>query len=365
MKFVVENESFAQALESIKGCVPRKSLPLLQHVAVEAVGQRVVVRSCNLTAEAHASVVARVEEEGGAAIPGEMLRSIVKQFADGGQMRVDLVDAVAQVESGPSRYALRTLDLRDFPALTAGEPVAEITLAGDTLASLLEDALYAAARDDNRPRLNGVFLHASQGRLTAVGSDERRLGLRAEVLTGVDKIPPVLLPIETVKEMVRLADDEAEVALTFYTGSLSMQAGDVTLTTRLMDSTFPEYQRILPTPGSPQATVMAARLLEATKRAMAVYIGRSNALPSVRIAVADKALHMTSGDTDRGMETIEAQIHKPNAEFFCNAGALVEMLDLWPEDAMLDVQVESARKLVLFTARKHPGRLHIIMTTTR
>jgi DNA polymerase III subunit beta len=152
------------------------------------------------------------------------------------------------IVSGRSRFALQALPPEDFPDLTAGEPANRFTLSPGFLKSLIEKTRFAISTEETRYYLNGIYLHEAAGVLRAVATDGHRLA-RAQVPLpeGAKGMPGVIVPRKTVLELAKLIEgEEGEIAVALSTAKVRFSFNGLVLTSKLIDGTFPDYERVIP-----------------------------------------------------------------------------------------------------------------------
>ena len=156
------------------------------------------------------------------------------------------------IRAGRSRFTLQTLPESDFPDLAAGDMTHKFTLAAADLKRLIDKTQFAISTEETRYYLNGIYLHAAgtgkAATLRAVATDGHRLAqVDLPLPAGAAGMPGVIVPRKTVGEVQRLIEDsEAEVAIELSPAKIRFTIGDVVLTSKLIDGTFPDYGRVIP-----------------------------------------------------------------------------------------------------------------------
>ena len=134
----------------------------------------------------------------------------------------------------------------------AGEMTHKFTLTAADLKRLIDKTQFAISTEETRYYLNGIYLHAAGSAkaqtLRAVATDGHRLAqIELELPKGAAGMPGIIVPRKTVSEVQRLIEDnEAEVAIELSSGKIRFTIGDVVLTSKLIDGTFPDYARVIP-----------------------------------------------------------------------------------------------------------------------
>src|SRR5690606_24932526 len=157
------------------------------------------------------------------------------------------------VIAGRSNFRLQCLPQSDFPELSAGSFSHIFRIESTQLRSLIEKTQFAISTEETRYYLNGIFLHAIEVdrklKLRSVATDGHRLA-RAEVdaPAGSEGMPGIIIPRKTVTELQKLVDDpDLAVTVELSDTKIRFTIGSVVLTSKLIDGTFPDYQRVIPT----------------------------------------------------------------------------------------------------------------------
>src|SRR5213082_3702484 len=169
--------------------------------------------------------------------------------------------AVIAIKAGRSRFTLQTLPESDFPDLAAGDMTHSFSLAAAEIKRLIDRTQFAISTEETRYYLNGIYLHtagsAKAQTLRGVATDGHRLAQIDLVQPkGAEGMPGVIVPRKTVGEVQRLIEDnEAEVTIELSQAKIRFTIGNVVLTSKLIDGTFPDYARVIPLGNDKQLTV--------------------------------------------------------------------------------------------------------------
>ncbi len=139
-----------------------------------------------------------------------------------------------------------------FPDLAAGDMTHSFTLAAADVKRLIDRTQFAISTEETRYYLNGIYLHSAGSAkavtLRGVATDGHRLAqIDLPLPKGATGMPGVIVPRKTVGEVQRLIEDnEAEVLIELSQGKIRFTLGNVVLTSKLIDGTFPDYGRVIP-----------------------------------------------------------------------------------------------------------------------
>jgi DNA polymerase III subunit beta len=362
MKTSIERAALLKSLSHVQSVVERRNtIPILSNVLVEARERELKLTATDLDMEIVESLPADVIGAGGTTAPAHMLHEIVRKLPDGAQVQLDggEGDGRLTLKSGRSRFALSCLPREDFPTLTAGELPHRFALAPADLVRLIERTRFAISTEETRYYLNGIYLHTTEAgggkkMLRAVSTDGHRLArVELPLPEGAQGMPGVIVPRKAVIELRRLLDDASEpVEIALSENKIRFGFDAVVLTTKLIDGTFPDYARVIPTGNDKVLRVDAKRFAESVDRVSTVATEKSRA---VKLSLSEGRLTLTvvnpeSGtaveeiDADYAAEPIDigfnarylmeitAQIESPEVEFvFADSGSPTIVRD--PEDS--------------------------------
>lgn len=278
MRFILERDILLAPLQALSGIVDRRQgTPILGQVLIIADEASVTLCGTDMEVELRVLVDRPVEEPGETTLPGRKLLDICRSLPVGARIDIGLVGTLAGLRSGRSRFSLQTLPPSEFPTMHAFAPVQTLSVPGRLFRMLLEETQFAMAQQDVRYYLNGLLLELGSGRMRAVATDGHRLALKNLACDCKGESPmQVIVPRKAVAELCKmLAGVDDDVQLSVGTNHVQVHAGSSTLTSKLIDGRYPDYDRVLPT--STDKVVVADR--EALRSGLA----RSSILSQDRI----------------------------------------------------------------------------------
>jgi DNA polymerase-3 subunit beta len=255
MKLVIERSELLGALAHVTSVVERRTtIPILSNVLLKTAGQTLELKATDLEREVLDQAAADVSQPGAVTVPAHILHDIVRKLPDGAEVEIkrDPEKERLTLSSGQSRFALQTLAPEDFPDLAAGEFSHTFQIAAADLRRLIDKTRFAISTEETRYYLNGIYLHsATRGKeatLRAVATDGHRLAQAELPLpAGAAGMPGIILPRKTVHELHRLIEDsQATVSVGVSAAKVRFEIGTITLTSKLIDGTFPDYARVIP-----------------------------------------------------------------------------------------------------------------------
>jgi DNA polymerase-3 subunit beta len=314
MKVTVERAALLKSLGHVHRVVERRNtIPILANVLVRADKTALSLKATDLDLEVIESIAAEVSPAGSTTVPAHMFYEIVRKLPEGSQVVLESSSdrAVLAVRAGRSRFTLQTLPESDFPDLAAGDMTHKFTLPGTDLKRLIDKTQFAISTEETRYYLNGIYLHvAGSGKtqtLRAVATDGHRLAQTdLPVPAGAAGMPGVIVPRKTVTEVQRLIEDTAaEVTVELSSAKIRFAIGDVVLTSKLIDGTFPDYQRVIPSGNDKELIVDKKDFEAAVDRVSTVSSERGRA---VKLSLGGGKLILSVTNPDSGSATEEIEV---------------------------------------------------------
>lgn len=314
MRLIIERGELSRALSHVTSVVERRTtIPILSNVMLSASGKTLRFKATDLEREVIEMVVADVTDPGALTVPAHMLHDIVRKLPDGAEIEMisDPEKGRLTIRAGSSRFALQTLPAEDFPDLAVGEMTHEFELPAADLKRLIDKTKFAISTEETRYYLNGIYLHpaerASEPTLRAVATDGHRLAqVELPRPAGATGMPGIIIPRKTVHELHRLIEDPAAVArVGVSTTKVRFEIGSVTLTSKLIDGTFPDYGRVIPQANDKAMTVSNAEFMGAVDRVSTIASERGRA---VKLALSTGTLTLSVNNPEGGSATEELGI---------------------------------------------------------
>jgi len=368
MKLVIERGELLRALGHVTSVVERRTtIPILSNVLLRASDRVLQFKATDLEREVSDEAGADVSQPGAVTVPAHVLHDIVRKLPDGAQveLRRDAEKERLALRAGHSRFTLQTLAPEDFPDLAAGEYPHTFEMPAKDLKRLIDKTRFAISTEETRYYLNGIYLHTAQrGKdqmLRAVATDGHRLA-QADLAAprGAAGMPGIILPRKTVNELHRLIEDSDDlVSVAVSPAKARFQIGTVTLTTKLIDGTFPDYGRVIPKANDKLLKVSNAEFMNAVDRVSTIASERGRA---VKLNINGDKLVLSVNNPEGGSATeeIEVDYDSQPLEIGFNARYLLDITgQLESETAQFQLADASAPTMVKDDGDE--GALYVLM----
>ena len=306
MKISIERATLLKAVSQAQSVVERRNtIPILANVLIEAEGENISFRATDLDIEVVDRTLAQVERAGATTVSAVMLHEIVRKLPDGALVSLtdDPRTGRLTVEAGRSTFSLATLPREDFPVMASSEYTSNFAAKAGDLKRLFEKSKFAISTEETRYYLNGVYMHvadSADGRvLRCVATDGHRLArVDAPLPPGAEEMPGVIVPRKTVGELRKLLDeDDLKIAISVSETKVRFATPEISLTSKVIDGTFPDYTRVIPSDNAKRLEVDANDFAKAVDRVATVSSERSRA---VKLTLEEDKLTLSVNSPDSG-----------------------------------------------------------------
>ncbi len=301
MKFSISRETFLARLGiAVRGVSTRSAIQTLSGVLVRCEDGVVELQATDMELGLRVRMDARAERDGRVVLPGRLLLDVVRSLPrDEVSLEYRMSEGDVEVVCGSARFHLRTLPADDFPRLPEAEGQTEMRMPAAAFVETIGRVARSASRDETRPHLTGVLVSAAGSELRMVATDSYRLSVKETVLEQpVDGSLEANVPARTLQELGRIATatDQESIGIIALTNQVIFTLGDVTLSSRLVEGRFPNYQQLLPDTYEHELRLAAGELLEVVRRMS--LLAQKNA--PLRLRFGDGALQISAQTPDVG-----------------------------------------------------------------
>ncbi|MHB1110328.1 MAG: DNA polymerase III subunit beta [Devosia sp.] len=334
MKVTLERNHLLKSLSHVHRVVERRNTyPILANVLLKAADGRIDLRATDLDIEVTESVPAMVSTAGTTTIPAHTLYEIVRKLSDGAEVRLETEGADQMLlSSGRSRFHLACLSPDSFPDLKSGSFTHQFTIPAASLRELIERTQFAISSEETRYYLNGIYIHAieagKESLLRAVATDGHRMArAETEAPAGSKGMPGIIVPKKTVSEVQKLLEGaEGDVTVEVSDTKIRFTLGGVVLLSKLIEGTFPDYERVTPKNNDKEMQVDRAAFATAVDRVSTIASDRGG--KAVKLAVKDGQLELSVTNPDHGTasEELAVEFEPESFEIGFNARYLLDIV---------------------------------------
>lgn len=272
MRLSVLQDKLAKGLSIVSRAVEtRPTLPVLGNVLLATEDARLKLSATNLEMSITTWIGAKIEQEGAITLPAKTLADLVNNLSP---ERVDLtLEAATQtvkVQCGATTSNIKGIDASEFPAVPEGGD-ADVVVQGKVLKEMINQTAFAAAKEDNRPILTGVYTQFDGNVMTMAAADGYRLAVRtAEIEQHFAKPVDMVIPARALGEVARVIGDDDDVVTITLPGERDMvlfHLKHTDIASQLLEGRFPDFSAIIPRSYQTSTVMYTSDLLAACKRA--------------------------------------------------------------------------------------------------
>lgn len=333
MKITIERAQLLKVLTHIQSVVERRNtIPILSNVKFEAPNGSLSLNATDMDLDIIETVEAEIATSGSTTAPAHTLFDIVRKLPEGSQVELDCTGSDGQLvlSSGRSRFTLTCLPTEDFPVMAGGDMAHQFTLSAGDLRGIVDRTRFAISTEETRYYLNGIYLHTTESGgvkvLKAVATDGHRLAsVELPLPSGADGMPGIIIPRKAVAELRKLIDESTEdIAVSLSDTKIQFSFDGAVLTSKLIDGTFPDYDRVIPTDNDKGMTVDRKLFADAVDRVSAISTEKSR---SVKLALANSTLTLSanSPENDTAFEEISVEYESSDIEIGFNSRYLLDI----------------------------------------
>lgn len=370
MKATIERATLLKGLSHVQSVVERRNtIPILSNVMIEATSTGSLrLMATDLDLQINETLAAAVDQPGAITVPAHTLFDIARKLPEGSQVELAAAEGRMSVIAGRARFSLQTLPRDDFPVIAEGELPTQFELPAETLKQIIDKTRFAISTEETRYYLNGIFLHVTDGsgpagtaQLKAAATDGHRLA-RVTVARpeGAEAMPDVIVPRKCVAELRKLLEEvDGSVGVSLSPTKVRFDLGQAILTSKLIDGTFPDYTRVIPTGND--------KLLKLDPRAFEDGVDRVSTIATEKTRAVKMAvdrdritLSVTSPENGTAAEDVPGEYAAQPFEIGFNSRYLLDILGQIDGD-LVEVHLADAAAPTLIRENDKAAALYVLM----
>ena len=369
MKLTIERAALLKALGHVQSVVERRNtIPILSNVLLRGADGKLALSATDMDIEMISSVPAQGVKTGGTTVPAHTLYDITRKLPEGAQVALEIGGDKGQMtlRSGRSTFTLACLPAEDYPVMSGSDLAHNFTISAADLKRLIDRTRFAISTEETRYYLNGIYLHAAKSNdvsmLRAVATDGHRLArMELPLPDGAAGMPGVIVPRKAVNELRKLLDEfDQDVAVSLSDTKIRFGFGENTvLTSKLIDGTFPDYDRVIPTGNDKVLEVECKSFAAAVDRVATISSEKSRA---VKLAIERNSLTLsaTSAENGTASEEIEVRYSASPIEIGFNSRYLLDITEQIEGEGAKFVMADAASPTVVRDATD-ASALYVLM----
>jgi DNA polymerase-3 subunit beta len=310
MKFVVERDSLVDAVNWVSKSISNRPITTaLLGIVIDA-SDEITLSGSDLETSAKAKFKAEVSQKGKVLVPGRLLAEISRSLP-AKPISFVLEGTRVLVSAGSAKFTLPTLPLSEYPSLPE-LPIASGSLNSDLFATAVNQVAVAAGKDDSLPTLTGVFVEINKNQITLAATDRYRLAVRELTWSAQDANIETtsLLRARTLADAAKslIGTSQVTIALAPATTNeklVGFLSEGKTMTSRVLDGSFPPFRHLLPNESTANAIIEVAPFLDSVRR---VALVTDKTVP-LRLNFSDNTLQLEAGTGDEAQASEKLDIN--------------------------------------------------------
>lgn len=332
MYITVSKSNLVKTLSHLYRIVERKStIPVLSNVKIDA-GEELKFTATNIDLEIVEIVEGNVNEAGSITVPVHVLYDIVRKLPENNDVEIKTSGDGSNVviKAGQAEFTLPALPATDFPVMASSSMPFKFALSSSDLIKLIDKTKFAVSTEETRYFLNGIFFHTLEkdGKqlLRAVATDGHRLA-RQDVKSpeGANGMPSIIVPRKVITELrAQLEDTADDVTVETSETKARFTFGNTTITSKLIDGKFPDYEKVIPTSNDKNMEVDCKLFSEAVDRVSSVSYEKSKAI-KLKLSKSKLTLLASTPDAGSAVEDVDVDYESESMEIGFNSRYLLDI----------------------------------------
>ncbi|HDQ71961.1 MAG TPA: DNA polymerase III subunit beta [Chloroflexi bacterium] len=339
MKVSCLQENLSKGLGIVGRAVsPRSTLPVLGNVLLATDEGRLKLSATNLEVGINCWIGAKVEEDGAITVPARTFIDLVNALpTERVDMELIVRTQTLNLRAGRSEANIKGIDAQEFPIVPVSDGEGGISIEAEALRTAIQQTAFAAATDESRPILTGVYAKFEESTLTLAAADGYRLSVRTIPLPQPVPDPfSIIVPARALTELGRISGEQEEpivVTVTPTRNQVLFQLTNTVLVSQLIDGNFPDYKQIIPQDRNTHTVIDTATLLKACKTALifardAAHITRIHVKPGSDLSPGHVVVSATSAETGDDVSELDANVEGEEIEVAFNVKYMIDVLSV-------------------------------------
>tara|TARA_Y100001970_G_C14222787_1_gene853685 strand:+ start:691 stop:1806 length:1116 start_codon:yes stop_codon:yes gene_type:complete len=367
MKFLIEKKTIFKSLTHLQSIVDkRNALPILSNILIEAKNNELTMSSTDMDISIKESINCELIEEGATTINAQLIYDIIKKLHDESKIEIISNDGkILSLRSGVSKFSLACLPKEEFPLIESKIEGHKIITKAENIFNLIDKTKFAISNEETRYFLNGLYFSIinedGESKLNFVGTDGHRLAKFSIANTSKsDDVNGVIIPKKTINELYKLLSENSEdIKIEINSNKIIFYIGKLIFISKLIDGTFPDYKRVIPTNNNEILTVNRSNLLSAVDRVSTIVNEKS---PVIKFKLFKDLINLSTfnNDNSSATEDIEAKFAGKEIEIGFNAKYIMDMLDNLKENEIQISFLDNSSPIIA-QEKSNPDLIYVLM----
>ncbi len=367
MKFKINRSNFFKTLSHLQGIVDKKnSLPILSNILIEAKDNKLILSSTDMDISIIEKVNCNVLEDGSTTINSQILYDIVRKIDENSEIEIISNNGkLLTLRADGSRFSLACLPKEDYPIIDQENTGVNIIINSKILFKLIDKTKFAISNEETRYFLNGLYFNITNEHnkniVTLVGTDGHRLAkFSHEIQQNVDQISGVIIPKKTIYEMSKLLSEiDQDVTICISSNKIVFSIGEITLISKLIDGSFPDYKRVIPKDNSNILKIKREVLLSAVDRVSTIANEKS---PVIKFKLLQNILNLNTinKESSTASEDLSINYEGDEIEIGFNSKYIMDIVNNL-EDEEITINLKDNTSPVIALENSNTNLVYVLM----
>ena len=367
MKFKISRSIFFKTLSHLQGIVDKKnSLPILANILIEARENQLILTSTDMDISIIEKIECNVMEEGATTINSQILYDIVRKIDENSEIEIISNNGkLLTLRSQGSRFSLACLPKEDYPIIEKDNSGADINLNSKILLKLIDKTKFAISNEETRYFLNGLYFNVtnenSKNIVTLVGTDGHRLAkFSHEIKEKADQVPGVIIPKKTIYELSKLLSEiDCDVNISISSNKIVFIIEEIIFISKLIDGSFPDYKRVIPTNNNNILKINRDKLLSAVDRVSTIANDKS---PVIKFKLIQNNLNLNTinNESSTASEDLNVNYDGDEIEIGFNSKYIMDIVNNL-EDNEISINLKDNTSPVIAQENSNLDLVYILM----
>ena len=367
MKFQISRQRIFKSLSHLQSIVDKKnSLPVLSNILIEASNNDLVLSSTDMDISIIDKLNCKVLEEGSTTINSQLFYDIVRKLDEDCEVEIISNDGkLLTLRASGSRFSLKCLPKEDFPIIDKNRDGTNIKINSKILFKLIEKTKFAISNEETRYFLNGLYFNIQneddKSSLTLVGTDGHRLAkFSHKINNNINSVIGVIIPKKTINELSKLLSDiDDDIDMTISSSKIIFYIGDIVFISKLIDGTFPDYKRVIPTDNKNILEVNRQNLLSAVDRVSTVADDKS---PVIKFKLLKDIVNLNTINNDNSAATEDLNLNYNGDEFEIgfNSKYIMDIVNNL-EDEIITLNLKDGSSPIIAKEKSNSNLVYVLM----
>ncbi len=367
MKFQISKQKIFKTLSHLQGIVDKKnSLPILSNILIEAKKSNLILSSTDMDISIIETINCNVLEEGSTTINAQILYDIVRKLDDNSDVEIISNDGkILTLRASGSRFSLACLSKEDFPIIDQQNDGVNIKINSKDLFNLIDKTKFAISNEETRYFLNGLYFSIykdnDKTNVTIVGTDGHRLAKFNQIIDqNIEQVIGVIIPKKTINELSKLLSDiDTEIEIILNSSKIIFYIDNVVFISKLIDGTFPDYKRVIPSENSNVVEINREKLLAAVDRVSTIANDKS---PVIKFKLLKNLINLNTinNDNSTATEDLELDYEGDNLEIGFNSKYIMDIVNNL-QDEVISIKLKDGSSPIIAQEKSNSNLVYVLM----